>query len=281
MPFDPNNQKEFREILNKLSEAHFLSSEMAINLVHGDRAGRGKDAQKLPTFDLNRTALDRFKKGNRIKNIAGLRELWRVLEAQEDYAYAFPKPGEMQAVTPPEEALASALNRFFSESIEAKPFFDVRKIRGRLAGKYCMYRPAWRLGVPAGLVMTSLVEIADTESGAAVSEVQNFPDVEPYGEYYQKDVGFIFTYGKWVFFLTGGSGGNTSLKLFAISEIMPGDETKRVTYFRGVIYATGHQALFPSAKFLCKRLNENQTVESKHIDPKDAPDREAVAYFTV
>lgn len=271
MPFDPSKPAAFREILKKIK----LGDQAVIDLVHRDRK---KSNINSPEFKLSRATLNRFKNDIDIGNINGLRELWRVLEKDENYGHLFPQPQAINTSPTPDEALAIALNRHFSEAPET--FFKIDILRKKLAGKYTLYRPAWRRGVPSELFMTSLVEIEDKKSSTSISEIQNFTEKERYGEYYQKDAGFLFSYGRWGYFLTGGTGGNTSLKLGAINDIMPGDGTMPAKYFCGLLYTTGHQGFFPGVKFFCKRMTSTEAFESKHLKLTEIHDEDAHAYLS-
>jgi hypothetical protein len=281
MPYDSSKAAEFRTILKTLSEEAFLSSDKALDLVHADRRKQHGGAALAP-LDLSRSAIDRFKSGGRIKSNGGLRELWRVLESHPDYAYAFSKPATVPMTVSPEEAMASALTRYFSESSESKPLYNVGKVRRRLAGRYILYRPAWRLGVPPQMFMTSFIEIVDTDIAHCVFYEQDFPEDDKYGAYYQKDAGFIFTFGNSIYVLAKQIGEGTTVRLMVANTVerTEGKENRKwVEYFFGLMYTASYLRLYPSVKFFCQRIRANENAKSEYMLLENIPNAAAIAYL--
>ena len=96
-----------------------------------------------------------------------LDELWEFLKNHRHYGFAFrtedsPVSAVPETLIGSEEALASALNRYFSEvPTTEKRYNNVADVRRRLAGKYIAYRRGWRKGVIEEFYQTSLLEIED------------------------------------------------------------------------------------------------------------------------
>jgi hypothetical protein len=85
MPFEPGNPQKFRDILEKLRTSYGLSDKRAIKLMNEEH----KRTPPRTPFTLTDNTLGRFRRGERIMGIAGLGQLWRVLENDPFYGQAF------------------------------------------------------------------------------------------------------------------------------------------------------------------------------------------------
>jgi hypothetical protein len=201
MPYDPQNPGAFRDILRRLADEQFLSSETIIHRVHGYR--KAKNDKTLPFFDITRSALDRFKQGKRIKNVQGLQEIYQFLENDPSYSYAFKTP------RPPID-LGVALTQFFSEGGQHLTY-DLKVLGSKLVRAYTLYCPFWPPSALPGKARASLMEIARAGSEFKITETQN------YGDYQQHDSGALFSFGKFIYFLLKEDSPGTAVLAFSLS----------------------------------------------------------------
>ena len=274
MPYDPGNPDAFRRILKRLSKELFLSSEKAINLVHADR----KSSSQTGQFDLTRSALDRFKSNHPIRDVAGLRELWRVLESHEEYGHFFPREPDAQEMVPPEVALSSALKRFFTPPDGAPVRYKVDEIASIISGRFVMYRPNWRQGAGAGSMRASIVEIWTSNGILKISETQNFMDGTRWFE--QKDTGLFFAFGEYLDFLMKETDKGTTIRLGVVDGMLPENGPQEVEWFHGVLYTASNLAIYPSAKFFCDRITEGSPVRVGIMKLGEIPSEEAKQYLS-
>jgi hypothetical protein len=183
--------------------------------------------------------------------------------------------------------LSSGLIRFYSQDGETKPFHDVDDIRERLEGQFIMYRPiyrpAWRLGVETGFILTSLIEIANVADAESIFETQNLPEVGPEAAYHQRDGGFLFTFGNFIYFLTKEKNNGTSVKLGVIEKFLQSGRARTIGNFQGKLYVSSSSSRYPAAKFFCRRVVGDKidpmkfVSEYKHAD--EIADRAAIAHI--
>lgn len=276
MPFDPDNPDVFREILRTIAGRLFLTSAKMIDLVHENRSGRKHEGRG--PFDLTRSALDRFKQGQRIKNIRGLRELWMVLETHEDTTSFFPK-SDRPAISW-DASLLSALPRFFAEN-GREPSYDLAVLGDRIAGSYVMYRPDWRPRIPSGLARASLVQIDHTGAGFSISETQDFPQTADEPADWQHDVGVMASFARYIYFLMREEKSpGTAVKFGLVDALFPFNGSHHVNWFRGVLFVSSNLAIFPLAKFFCRRVSEANEVQGRVMRIADIEDGEAKAYLS-
>jgi len=187
----------------------------------------------------------------------------------------------------PEAELSSGLIRFYSQDGETKPFHDVDDIRERLEGQFIMYRPifrpAWRLGVETGFILTSLIEIVNVAAAESIFETQNLPEVGPEAAYHQRDGGFLFTFGNFIYFLMKEKNKGTSVKLGVIEKFLQSGRAKNIGNFQGKLYVSSNSSRYPAAKFFCRRIGGDRidpmTFVSEYKPADDIADRAAIAHI--
>jgi hypothetical protein len=187
----------------------------------------------------------------------------------------------------PEAELSSGLIRFYSQGSETKPFHDVDDIRERLEGQFIMYRPiyrpAWRLGVETGFILTSLIEIVNVTGAESIFETQNLPEVGPEAPYHQRDGGFLFTFGNFIYFLTKEKNKGTSVKLGVIEKFLQSGLSKNIGNFQGRLYVSSNTSRYPAAKFFCRRVVggkiDPMEFVSDYKHPDEIADRAAIAHI--
>jgi hypothetical protein len=275
VPYDPGNPGEFAEILKKLAKRG-LSSDKAVELWRFRRP-RTRAEGDLPIPELTRATLNRFRNGDNVRATAALRQLWSILEAHDDYADVFPKVGEPAASLSPEVALAAALKNYFSEDTQAAVRLNLDVIQKRMRGIYTAYRPTWR--IPGGYIMTTRMELLDDSEGRSVFEFQNFAESDLYTAHVQKDAGFLFSFGKYTYFLMGGTGGDTTLKLWVVEVIEPNDQSVPVSYFFGTLYTVGPERPYAAVPFFCKRKTADSDIVCEYLDPGGIEDKQVRRHF--
>jgi hypothetical protein len=283
MPYDPDNPDEFRQILEIISKKWSLSSEQIIDLLEKNQkqeADRLNITFKLSgkPFGLSPGSLGRFRRGGNIRAREGLSELWKVLESHKLYKKIFVSSQDAAPLYSPDKAMAEALNLFFSESTNPKAPVDISALRKKLSGRYTMYRPQRHGMKESGYIMTSLIEILDIDSDISVREVQNFRKNRYLGKFEQNDVGFLFTYGRHIYFLLKGVHVE-AVKLGIIEEYFPDTLEQWTNFFSGSLYVASHLARYPLAKFICTPYLESSTFESAETLVKDIIDVRVRKFF--
>jgi hypothetical protein len=281
MPYDPSSPNVLQEILRQLAVEKKLSIQRIIDLVLRDRQDRQKAADRKPLtpFTLTPASLRRFRSGNPT-NKDGLDEVWRVLEVDPRYKYAFLR--NQTAAGPPldEGVLASALINFFKDPHGPNIVHRVRNVRSRLAGRYTMYRPESHGGYRTGKFMTSLVEVTDADASLCVFEEQNHAKRGKQTHHKQTDQGFLFIVDEHTFFMTRAATGGPCVKLAVLSGIWPIAQEEPAEYFKGVIYVTSRIGIYPPAKFFCKRLEDGEPVVYDSFALEDIPFEVAIKYLS-
>jgi hypothetical protein len=277
MPYNPQDPDAFRQILKRLSKEQRLSSQMLINLVCADRATKLKQDQKaLPRFDISRNAVDRFKQGESIRNISGLREMYRVLESHDECSYCFPPPLD-QTLT--EMTFQHAFSRFFSGGGQHSTY-DLTVIGAKLIGTYIMYRPSWWPRSQPGFAQASLMEISATSGHFTISETQKFPATKAAASYQQHDTGAIASFAKFIYFMMREDAPGTAVKFGLVTLVFPNNRDALVNIFRGILFTSSTSSIFPLSKFFCRRIEVSQTIDSCSIKITDIPDDEAKSYLS-
>jgi hypothetical protein len=271
MPYDSSKPDAFRKILAAVGAGENLASNSMIAMVHRERAKK-----KITTpFDLTRSALDRFRKNHRIKNIAGLRELYRVLESDPDCSRYFPVA---TSAPPAEETFARVLTRFFAGK---QPSYDLATLGGLITGSYVMYRPNFRPPTPEGRARASLITIEAKESEVTIAETQNFPASGPEAAFYQHDTGAMGAFAKFIYFLMREDAPGTAVKFGLVNYLFPYSQNALVNSFHGVLFTSSNTAIFPLSKFFCRRLETpDAKMDSGLIEIRKIKDREAREYLS-
>lgn len=165
---------------------------------------------------------------------------------------------------PTEELLSVALARFFEETgYGDSTAFDLGDLKATLPGRYVLYRldlePAQRMKVPQQLIRASLVEFSLSGRALLVSEKQDFP-ATPLREdpHRQTNIGVVGVYGNYVIGILRTLG-NLSFKCMIIDELIPAFGNHRpLTELRGKLLVASRLGLFPSARFICRRVKSNE-----------------------
>jgi hypothetical protein len=275
MPYNPAQPDVFRDILRRLSEEQFLSSQKIIDLVRESRRGK----VGLAPFDMTRNGLDRFKKGERIRSVRGLQEIWLVLEAHPDYGHYFlSSPGEFRFTTA-DMLLPAALRHFFLAN-GSHSIYDLAEIGDGIIGSYIMYRPHWRPRIPFGLARSSFVRIWRENSSFNISETQDFAATDEEGAFVQHDVGAMASFGQFIYFLMKEEHApGTAVKFGFVDLLFPHSGASRADWLRGIVFTSSTMNVFPLGKFFCRRTKEASAPKSNLMKIEDIPDADARAYL--
>lgn len=180
----------------------------------------------------------------------------------------------------------SAMTRFFSEESKtissSFPLDGDLKFGDRLIGDYAFYRPSWRPYVNSHRytteVMVSLLSVSKASGGYLMTEAQDFPQTGSSVRFQQNDRGCLIALGYYLYFLTKEREG-TAVKLGLIENLLADASVTPIDWFRGILYASSHLAVYPPAKFFCRRINDPATFVAGPIDLSQVPDPDVREYL--
>jgi hypothetical protein len=265
MPLNRQKLERLRNALRELeSDDYGVKSYRLISEADAFRKERG-----LSPVSITRSVLDGYKKGRNTRARVSLEQLYEYVENRYPQLLP-PKDGDNNTIVSPDEVFAATLRRFFPDRQDND--YQLGKLRDSLPGKYVIYRPYLVRG--SELFQSSQIDIQNAESELTITETQNFGAEDDF--LHQLDRGYIFTHGKYVYFLLKELTDKCCIKLGVVEKTR--EYRTVMDCFMGVLFVSSNFSIYPAAKFFCRRRNTD--VVSKLLRIDDIDDDEAVEYLS-
>jgi hypothetical protein len=235
---------------------------------------------------------------NRFINGAGghtmgrhLRTIARTLMAHPEFKRHFERsdPTDSSVVsanaTDPFDLFVAGMTQLFSDQGRMGTKFPLDSKAGfgeRLVGDYVLYRPSWRPFVEnkrySQEIMVSVLNISKSPFGYVVSDSQDFIQEGSKEPFIQRERGCLVAAGHYLYFLMKEISG-TTVRLALIQNLLDIDPKISIGHFQGIFYTSSHLAIYPPAKFFCRRTNGSPAVQLGPRNPREIADVEARNYI--
>ena len=253
--------------------------------------------------EISRATFNRFRTGQEIRNKEWIVHFVEMLNGHPIYGpylknntlknVSDSEPIHMAIQPHGQEVLAAfgaSVKAFFEQNLDGRPVYDLSPqsyLAKKIVGSYSLFRPSWYPVEEArqknstkqiNLIMVSRFNVWSEGDHLYASERQNFLIRSEQSAYHQFDVGTIWSYGRYIFFLLKEENGS-SVKFGIIDRVVYGYHNEHVSTFCGFLFSCSRLRLYPVHPIFGRRANMGAPLDSGPFSFEEIADSEAKRYF--